>query len=58
MLGGIAVVAVIPAATAGMGYGIVRGIKAICEANELSCQEVDGRFEIMQDDQQEDGEAE
>ena len=54
MLGGIAVVAAIPAATAGLGYGIIRGIKTICEANELSCQEVDGRYEITRDGEQKD----
>jgi DNA-binding XRE family transcriptional regulator len=47
MLGGIAVVAAIPLAAGLAGYGVVKGIKAICEANNLSCQEVDGRYEIV-----------
>jgi DNA-binding XRE family transcriptional regulator len=47
MLGGVAVVAAIPLAAGLAGYGLVKGIKAICEANELSCQEVDGRYEIV-----------
>lgn len=46
MLGGIAVVAAIPAAVGLGGYGLVKGIKAICEANKLNCKEVDGRYEI------------
>lgn len=46
MLGGIAVVAAIPIAVGLGGYGLAKGIKAICEANNLSCKEVDGRYEI------------
>lgn len=46
MLGGLAVVAVIPIATAAAGYGLVKGIKAICESNRLSCTAVDDKFEI------------
>jgi hypothetical protein len=46
MLGGIAVVASIPAAAGILGYGIVKGIRKICEENELSCEEVDDRYEI------------
>lgn len=46
MLGGVAVVAAIPAAVGLGGYGLVKGIKAICEANKLKCKEVDGRYEI------------
>ena len=47
MLGGIAVVATIPVAVGFAGFGLVKGIKKICEANKLSCKEVDGRFEIV-----------
>lgn len=47
MLAGIGVVAAIPAAVGLAGYGLVKGIKAICDANNLSCKEVDGRFEII-----------
>lgn len=47
MLGGIAVIAAIPAAVGLGGYGLVKGIKAICEANNLRCKEVDGRYEIV-----------
>jgi hypothetical protein len=46
MLAGIAVVAAIPVATGLAGFGLVKGIKAICEANKLSSTEVDGRWEI------------
>lgn len=46
MLTGIAVVGVIPVATGLLGYGLVKGIKAICEANNLSCTEVNERWEI------------
>lgn len=46
MLGGLAVVAVIPVATAAAGYGLVKGIKAICESNRLSCTAIDDKYEI------------
>jgi DNA-binding transcriptional regulator YiaG len=46
MLGGIAVVACIPVAAGFIGYGVAQGIKKICEANDLTCKEVDGRWEI------------
>ena len=46
MLTGIGVVAAIPIATGLAGYGLVKGIKAIVEANGLSSQEVNGRWEI------------
>lgn len=47
MLGGLAVVASIPVAAGIAGFGLVKGIKAICKANNLSCKEVDGRYEII-----------
>lgn len=47
LLGGVAVVAVVPIAVGAAGYGVMKGIKAICEHNNLSCKEVDGRFEIV-----------
>ena len=46
MLTGIGVVAFIPVSTGLLGYGLVKGIKKICEANKLSCQEVNGKWEI------------
>tara|TARA_R100000789_G_scaffold98284_1_gene101898 strand:+ start:686 stop:1288 length:603 start_codon:yes stop_codon:yes gene_type:complete len=46
VLGAGALVASIPVAAGLAGFGIVKGIKAICESNKLKCQEVDGRFEI------------
>ena len=49
MLGGLAVVATIPLAVGFAGFGLVKGIKAICAANKLSCTEVDGIFEISRD---------
>jgi DNA-binding XRE family transcriptional regulator len=49
MLGGLAVIAAIPAAVGLAGYGLVKGIKAICDANKLRCQEVDGQYEIAPD---------
>jgi len=47
MLGGIAVVATIPVAAGFAGYGLVKGIKAICEANKLECKEVDEHWELV-----------
>lgn len=47
ILGGLAVVASIPLAVGAAGYGLVKGIKAICKANKLSCEEVDGKYEIV-----------
>ncbi|MGA2677865.1 MAG: helix-turn-helix transcriptional regulator [Sedimentisphaerales bacterium] len=49
MLGGIIVVGAIPLAFGAAGYGLVKGIKAICEANKLSCKEIDGQFEISRE---------
>jgi DNA-binding XRE family transcriptional regulator len=46
MLGGLAVVAALPVAAGLAGWGLIKGIKAICDANNLSCTEVDGRYEI------------
>ncbi len=46
MIGGMAVVATLPLATAAAGYGLVKGIKAICENNRLSCTTIDDKFEI------------
>jgi DNA-binding transcriptional regulator YiaG len=46
MLTGIGVVAVIPVLTGLAGYGLIKGIKAICEANKLSCNEVNEKWEI------------
>jgi ribosome-binding protein aMBF1 (putative translation factor) len=47
MIAGVAVVAAIPAAIGLGGYGLVKGIKAICKANNLNCKDVDGRYEIV-----------
>ena len=49
MLTGIGVVAAIPVAAGLAGYGLVRGIKRLCEANKLSCREKDGRWEISKE---------
>jgi transcriptional regulator with XRE-family HTH domain len=46
ILGGVAVVAAIPVAVGAAGFGLVKGIKKICEANRLSCKEIDGKYEI------------
>jgi DNA-binding XRE family transcriptional regulator len=54
MLTGIGVVAAIPVATGLLGYGLVKGIKAICEANNLSCTEVNKRWEIRTKKNKED----
>lgn len=43
---GAVLVASIPVAVGFASFGLVKGIKAICEANKLNCEEVDGRFEI------------
>ena len=49
-LGGAAFVAgsisSIPVLTGFAGYGLIKGMKAILEANNLKCTEVDGRWEI------------
>ena len=46
LLGGVGVVAAIPAAVGLAGYGLVKGIQSICEANSLGLEEVDGEYEI------------
>ena len=46
MLTGIGVVAAIPVATGIAGFGLVKGIKKICEANKLNCQAFNDRWEI------------
>jgi hypothetical protein len=46
MLAGIGVVATIPVAAGFAGFGLVKGIKMLCEANKLDCNEVDGKWEI------------
>lgn len=53
MLTGIGVVAAVPVATGLLGYGLVKGIKAICEANNLSCTEVNERWEIRKKENKE-----
>jgi DNA-binding XRE family transcriptional regulator len=47
MLGGLAVTMTIPLVVGAAGYGLVKGIKAICEANKLDCKEVDNNWEIV-----------
>lgn len=47
MLAGIAVVATLPLAAGVLGYGIVKGIRKICENDELSCKKVNDRWEIV-----------
>lgn len=54
MLGGLVVVATIPVAAGALGFGLVKGIKAICEANKLSCKEVNERWEIRKKDSKTD----
>ncbi len=51
MLTGIAVVASIPVGTGLLGYGLIKGIKKICQANKLTCEEYDGRWEIKRGNQ-------
>lgn len=46
VLGGGAIVASLPAAIGLVSFGVLKGIKSICEANKLDCTEVDGQFEI------------
>ncbi len=46
MLTGIGVIAAIPIATGLLGYGIVKGLKKICDANNLSSQEHNDQWEI------------
>lgn len=47
LLGGVGMVAAIPVAAGLAGYGLVKGIQNIAEANSLKVQEVDGRYEIV-----------
>jgi DNA-binding XRE family transcriptional regulator len=54
MLGGIAIVASIPVAAGFAGYGLVKGIKAICKANRLARREVDGHWELVPKDERKD----
>ena len=49
MLGGLAVVATIPVAAGVAGFGLVKGIKAICKANRLSCKEINNKWEIRKE---------
>lgn len=46
MLAGAGVIALIPVATGLLGFGLVKGIKKLCEANKLSSKEKDGKWEI------------
>ncbi len=46
MIGGVAVVATIPLAIGGAGYGLIKAVKAICKANNLKCKEVNEKYEI------------
>ncbi len=47
LVAGVAVVATIPVAVGFAGYGLIKGIKAIAAANNLSITEIDDRFEIV-----------
>jgi ribosome-binding protein aMBF1 (putative translation factor) len=47
MVGGMMVIATIPMAVGAAGFGLVKGVKAICAANRLNCKEVDGNYEIV-----------
>ena len=47
MVAGIGVVAAIPCAVGLAGYGLIKGIKSIAEANNLRINEIDDRFEIV-----------
>ncbi|MBA7609939.1 hypothetical protein ES703_17142 [subsurface metagenome] len=46
MLAGAGVIAAIPVATGLLGFGLVKGIKKICEANNLSSEEINEKWEI------------
>ena len=57
LLGGAGLIAAIPVSIGLASYGIVKGIKKICEANKLSCKEIDGKYEIrpgQEDDEEQD----
>lgn len=58
MLTGIATVAVIPVATGLAGYGLVKGIKKICDANKLSFVELNERWEIRRKTAEEQSKSE
>jgi len=47
MLEGLATIATLPIAAGAAGYRFVKNLKAICDANRLRCEEVDGRYEIV-----------
>ncbi|MCX5634030.1 MAG: helix-turn-helix transcriptional regulator [Phycisphaerae bacterium] len=58
MLGGIIVTGlIIPLAAGAIGLGAIKGIKKICEANNLSCEEFDDHWEIKRDNEKEDKEV-
>ncbi|MBW8002721.1 MAG: helix-turn-helix transcriptional regulator [Planctomycetes bacterium] len=56
MLGGIITAAFLPIAVGALGYGAIKGVKKICEANNLSCKKLDNRWEITKEDHKENEE--
>ena len=50
MLAGAGVIAAIPVAIGLLGFGLVKGIKKICEANNLSSEEINEKWEIRRKD--------
>lgn len=46
MLTGLGVIAAIPVAAGLAGYGLVKGIKSVIQANDLDSEEVNGRWEL------------
>lgn len=47
MLAGIAVATVVPLAAAGLGYGVVRGVKYLLAERALNRTEIDPRWEVV-----------
>ncbi len=46
VLGRTALIAAIPLSAGLVSYGLIKGIKSICEANKLNCTEIDDKYEI------------
>jgi predicted XRE-type DNA-binding protein len=57
MVGGLALVASIPVAAGILGFGVLKGIKKLCESNDLCRKEIDYRWEIRTKAEGENGEA-
>ena len=51
---GSGLIASVPTVTGLAGYGLIKGLLGIVKANDLTCTEVDGRWEIIKKQQKEE----